>query len=189
MLSMPPDTTISAEPALMMSCASMGAFMPEPQTLLMVVAPVASGSLAPRAACRAGAWPCPAGSTQPMNTSSIRSGDNLARSTAAPITWEPSWCALKEERSPMNRPSGVRAAETMITGSETVAMVGVPQIFALGKATSLHDDNHMMRCKNYNGNEGIICREVDRPGRPVQVQHPQLSSSAKADDPVNAYAI
>jgi hypothetical protein len=97
--------------------------------------------------------------------------------------------ALKEERSPMNRPSGVRAAETMTTGSETVAMVGVPQIFALGKATSLHDDNHMMRCKNYNGNEGIICREVDRPGRPVQVQHPQLSSSAKADDPVNAYAI
>ena len=39
----------------MMSCASMVAFMPEPQTLLMVVAPVASGSLAPRAACRAGA--------------------------------------------------------------------------------------------------------------------------------------
>src|ERR1700682_6135747 len=53
MLSMPPDTTISAEPALMMSCASMVAFMPEPQTLLMVVAPVASGSLAPRAAARA----------------------------------------------------------------------------------------------------------------------------------------
>ena len=74
MLSMPPDTTMSAEPALMMSCASMVAFMPEPQTLLTVVAPVASGSLAPRAACRAGAWPCPAGSTQPMKTSSIRSG-------------------------------------------------------------------------------------------------------------------
>ena len=31
----------------MMSCASMVAFMPEPQTLLMVVAPVASGSFAP----------------------------------------------------------------------------------------------------------------------------------------------
>ena len=61
----------------MMSCASIVAFMPEPQTLLMVVAPVASGNLAPRAACRAGAWPCPAGSTQPMNTSSIRSGDKL----------------------------------------------------------------------------------------------------------------
>src|SRR3981189_2836785 len=55
MLSMPPDTTISAEPALMMSCASMVAFMPEPQTLLTVVAPLASGRLAPRAACRAAA--------------------------------------------------------------------------------------------------------------------------------------
>jgi hypothetical protein len=31
----------------------MVAFMPEPQTLLMVVAPVASGRPAPRAACRA----------------------------------------------------------------------------------------------------------------------------------------
>ena len=90
MLSMPPDSTIPAEPAWMMSCASMVAFMPEPQTLLTVVAPVASGNPAPRAACRAGAWPCPAGNTQPMNTSSIRSGDNVARSTAAPITWEPS---------------------------------------------------------------------------------------------------
>src|SRR5438552_3316673 len=100
MLSMPPDTTMLAEPALMMSCASMVAFIPEPQTLLMVVAPVASGSLAPRAACRAGAWPCPAGSTQPMNTSSTRSGDNLARSSAAPITWEPSLSALQEAGSP-----------------------------------------------------------------------------------------
>src|SRR2546423_989397 len=62
MLSMPPDSTISAEPAWMMSCASMVAFMPEPQTLLTVVAPVASGNLAPRAACRVGAWPWPAGS-------------------------------------------------------------------------------------------------------------------------------
>jgi hypothetical protein len=70
----------------MMSWASMVAFMPEPQTLLMVVAPVASGNLAPRAACRAGAWPCPAGSTLPMNTSSIFSGASVARSSAAPMT-------------------------------------------------------------------------------------------------------
>src|ERR1700721_3145211 len=134
MLSIPPDTTMSAEPAWMMSCASIVAFMPDPQTLLMVVAPTASGSLAPRAACRAGAWPCPAGSTHPMNTSSIRSGDNLARSTAAPITWEPSLWALKGTRSPMNLPSGVRAAETMTTGSEAVAMaalLGCRELFGL----------------------------------------------------------
>lgn len=40
--SMPPATTACAEPALMMSCASITAFMPEPQTLLMVVQPAAS---------------------------------------------------------------------------------------------------------------------------------------------------
>ncbi len=112
----------------MMSWASIVAFMPEPQTLLMVVAPVASGSLAPRAAWRAGAWPCPAGSTLPMNTSSIRSGASLARSRAAPITWEPSLWALSGDSSPMKRPSGVRAAETMTTGSEVAAM-----LISLGK--------------------------------------------------------
>ena len=48
--SMPPATTTFAEPALMMSCASMIAFMPEPQTLLMVVAPAASGMSAARPA-------------------------------------------------------------------------------------------------------------------------------------------
>ena len=127
MLSMPPDSTISAEPALMMSCASMVAFMPEPQTLLTVVAPVASGRLAPRAAWRAGAWPWPAGSTQPMNTSSILSGASLARSSAAPITCEPSLWALNGDSSPMKRPSGVRAAERMTTGSEAAAMAELPR--------------------------------------------------------------
>src|SRR6201986_1907373 len=83
MLSMPPDTTIPAEPALMTSCASMVAFMPEPQTLLTVVAPVASGSPAPRAACRAGAWPWPAGSTQPIRASSTRPGGPPGRDPGA----------------------------------------------------------------------------------------------------------
>src|SRR3984885_3318942 len=122
MLSMPPDTTISADPARMMSWASIVAFIPEPQTLLIVVAPVASGNPAPRAACRAGAWPCPAGSTQPMKPSSIRSGESPARSSEAAITWEPSWWAENGESSPMKRPSGVRTAETMTTGSEGVAI-------------------------------------------------------------------
>ncbi len=58
----------------------------------------------------------------------------------------------------MNRPSGVRAAETMTTGSEAVAMGG-SSIFTPGRAMPLNDNNHMMRCKNYNGNEGIIYRE------------------------------
>ena len=48
----------------------MAAFMPEPHILLIVVQPVASGRPAPSEAWRAGAWPWPAGSTQPMMTSS-----------------------------------------------------------------------------------------------------------------------
>src|SRR5438128_5801564 len=137
MLSLPPDSTFSALPALMMSCASMVAFMPEPQTLLTVVAPVASGSPAPRAACRAGAWPCPAGSTLPMKTSSMRSGASFARSSAAPITCAPSLCALNGDNSPMNRPSGVRAAERMTTGSALADITGSPV------RSLLYDDNHI----------------------------------------------
>ncbi len=42
------------------------AFSPEPQTLFTVTAPTAGGIPAAIAACRAGAWPMPAASTQPM---------------------------------------------------------------------------------------------------------------------------
>jgi hypothetical protein len=59
--------------------------MPEPHTLFTVVQPAASGRPAPSAAWRAGAWPWPAGSTQPMITSSTCSGLRPARSTAALI--------------------------------------------------------------------------------------------------------
>src|SRR5215831_19075382 len=100
MLSMPPDTTMLAEPALMMSCASMVAFMPEPQTLLTVVAPVAC---------------------------------------------EPSLWALKGDNSPMKRPSGVRAADRMTTGSET-AMRN-----SLSSGDLLYYIHHMMRRAIFNG--------------------------------------
>jgi hypothetical protein len=53
-----------------------------------------------------------------MNTSSTRSGANLARSSAALITCEPSLWALNGDNSPMKRPSGVRAADRMTTGSD-----------------------------------------------------------------------
>ena len=55
MLSMPPATTTSWLPALIRSWASITAFMPEPHTLLSVVAPVDAGSPAFSVACRAGA--------------------------------------------------------------------------------------------------------------------------------------
>src|SRR5258707_5734057 len=64
---------------------------------------------------------------------STRSGDNFARSSAAPMTWEPSLCALNGERSPMKRPSGVLAAETMTTGSEAAAMASRSEERRVGK--------------------------------------------------------
>ena len=64
--SMPPATIMSEEPAASASAAIIAAFMPEPHILLMVTASVDLGRPAPSAAWRAGAWPRPAGRTQPM---------------------------------------------------------------------------------------------------------------------------
>ena len=55
MLSMPPATTMSPEPATIRSCASIAAFIAEPHILLTVVQPAASGTPALSDACRAGA--------------------------------------------------------------------------------------------------------------------------------------
>ena len=66
MLSIPPATTMSADPAASASAAMMAACMPDPHILFTVVACTPSGSPAPSAAWRAGAWPSPAGSTHPM---------------------------------------------------------------------------------------------------------------------------
>ena len=90
MLSMPPATTISASPARIIESASITAFSPEPHTLLMVVALTETGHPAPIAACRAGAWPNPAGSTQPKITSSTAPGSTPPRLSASLITRLPS---------------------------------------------------------------------------------------------------
>ena len=50
MLSMPPAMTMSADPMASVSCASIVAFMPEPQTLLTVVQATDCGRPAPSAA-------------------------------------------------------------------------------------------------------------------------------------------
>src|SRR5260221_1844806 len=115
--SMPPATMISEEPEIKRSLANIAAFIPEPHILLMVVQPAASGRPAPSDAWRAGAWPCPAGRTQPISTSCTSSGRILARSTAARIAAAPSSGAAKPFSSPWNAPIGVRAAETMTIGS------------------------------------------------------------------------
>src|SRR5205823_6176234 len=116
--SMPPATMISLVPQARRSCANIAAFIPEPHILFTVVQPAASGRPAPSEAWRAGACPCPAGSTQPMITSCTSSGLILARSTAARIAAAPSSGAAKLLSSPWKPPIGVREAETMTIGSE-----------------------------------------------------------------------
>src|SRR4051794_23604660 len=115
--SMPPATTTSKEFTASRSCASIAAFIPEPHILFTVVQPAATGSPAPSDAWRAGAWPWPAGSTQPMITSWTSSGWTRARSTAARIAAAPSSGAAKPLSSPWNAPIGVRERPTMTIGS------------------------------------------------------------------------
>src|SRR6478736_6097030 len=115
--SMPPATMTSNEFRASRSCANIAAFIPEPHILFTVVQPAASGSPAPSEAWRAGAWPCPAGSTQPMSTSCTSSGRMRARSTAARIAAAPSSGAAKPLSSPWNAPIGVRERPTMTIGS------------------------------------------------------------------------
>ena len=83
--SMPPATITVAWPAESSSKAIIAAFMPEPHILFTVVAGVVLSSPAPSAAWRAGAWPWPAGSTQPKIRSSTSPGLTPACSTAALI--------------------------------------------------------------------------------------------------------
>ena len=87
--------------------------MPEPHTLLTVVQGTLSGSFAPSAAWRAGAWPMPAESTLPIQTSSTWEGSMPARRTAAPIAAAPSCGAVSDARPPRNEPMGVRAMLAM----------------------------------------------------------------------------
>src|SRR5688572_16272847 len=112
---MPPATTTLDEPALIASCACMIAFMPDPHTLLMVVQPVEAGRPAPSDACRAGAWPRPAGSTQPMITSSTWSAATPACSSAPVMAAAPSAGVGTPVNWPRKEPMAVRLAPTMTT--------------------------------------------------------------------------
>ena len=119
---MPPATITSAEPAASPSWAMMAACMPEPHILLTVVACTDVGRPAPSAAWRAGAWPRPAGRTQPMTIWSTFSGGSPARSTAALTAAAPSSVALTADSAPWKPPMGVRAKPAMTTGSEAWVM-------------------------------------------------------------------
>src|SRR5690242_371647 len=113
--SMPPATTTAAEPALIRSCPSMIAFMPEPHTLLMVVQPTAGGRPAPSEAWRAGAWPRLAVSTQPMITSLTSAGATPDCSSAARIAVAPRVGEGTPVNWPRKEPMAVRLAPAMTT--------------------------------------------------------------------------
>ena len=99
--------------------AVMIARMAEPQTLPTVTAPVEGGQPAASTAWRAGAWPTPAVSTQPMYAWSRAPGSTPARSMAAPSATAPSCGAVRPPSAPWNDPIGVRALLRMtISGIE-----------------------------------------------------------------------
>src|SRR5690606_11932104 len=117
MLSIPPATTTSTLPASNRSCPMIAACMPEPHILFNVVHTVDLASPAASAAWRAGAWPSPAGSTQPISTSCTASAASPLRSTAARIATAPNSGAGTPASSPCSAPMGVRALPTMTIGS------------------------------------------------------------------------
>src|SRR3990167_2267920 len=96
--------------------------MPEPQTLLMVVHGVLLETPAPKAACLAGAWPRPAGNTQPIMNSWIADGCNCARSITALITYEPNCVAVQSFNSPNKLPIGVLAKLAIMIGSFCIVL-------------------------------------------------------------------
>ncbi|MNV85263.1 hypothetical protein D3C71_1792030 [compost metagenome] len=121
--SMPPATTMLAEPALIRSWPSMMAFMPEPHTLLSVVAPVASGMPAAIAAWRAGAWPRLAGSTQPMITSETSAAGTPDCCSAAAMAAAPRVGVGTPLNWPRKEPMAVRLAAAMTMLDMAISLV------------------------------------------------------------------
>ena len=113
MFSCPPAMMISLSPSRMAWAASITAFRPEPQTLLMVKAGTSSGRPDFTTAWRAAFWPLPAVSTWPRITSLICAPLKPLRSSRALITVAPNSGAEVLARVPPNLPTAVRAAATI----------------------------------------------------------------------------
>src|SRR3954468_12664345 len=127
--SMPPATATSMSPTRMPWSASMTAFNPDPQTLLIVSAATRSGSPPWSAAWRAGFCPRPAETTLPMMHSSTIPGSMPARRTASAMASAPSCGAVNPFSAPRNLPVGVRTAET-ITDSRTTHLDALDDVGA-----------------------------------------------------------
>ena len=138
MFSMPPATIRSASPTRIAWLPSMAAFMPEPQTLLMVAAPTVAGMPALRAACRAGAWPAPACSTMPISTSSIWAASTPARRRAPRMATAPSSVAGSFAISPSKLPMGVRAPDRITTSRPLWLLTSSPRFLHACKIRSIN---------------------------------------------------
>ena len=96
--------TMSASPQRIACAASITAFRPEPQTLLIVIAGIGGGRPALIDAWRAGFWPLPAVSTWPRITSEICSGLMSYCASSARMTVAPSSGAGVLASAPPNLP-------------------------------------------------------------------------------------
>src|SRR5574341_405786 len=112
---MPPARTSSTSPTWMRLAARIAAIIPEPHTLFTVRAPAVTGTLAPMATWRAGAWPSPADRTLPKIASSTCPGSTPPRRSASAAAMLPSCVAGIAARLPLKLPMGVLAAPTMRT--------------------------------------------------------------------------
>ena len=112
MLSIPPATTISASPSIILCAACAIAFIPLAQTLFTVVT-TSFGKPANFAACRAGACPSWPASHSPSKHPVPVQALIPAFSTAALIATAPNCVAEKSFNAPPKLPIGVLTAETI----------------------------------------------------------------------------
>ena len=112
---MPPATTTSLIPKEIDCAASITDFIPEEQTLLIVVDGTEDGIPAFIADCLAGACPKPACTTFPNITSSTDSGDKFILFNAPEIAIAPKSTAETLDNDPRKLPIGVLTALTITT--------------------------------------------------------------------------
>src|SRR5258708_1243724 len=110
---MPPATATSMSPTRMPWSASITAFSPDPQTLLLVSAAPRSGRPPRSAAWRAGFCPSPAETTFPMMHSPMIPAPMPARLTASATASSRSSVALKPLSARRNFRVGVRTGLTI----------------------------------------------------------------------------
>src|SRR3954471_13025579 len=165
---MPPVTTTSMSPVLIIESAISTARIEDAQTLLIVSAGVSFGRPAGIAACRAGARPAPARSTWPMITYCGSCGWGPIRSSAPRMAIAPSAGASWDARPPPSLPKGVRTADTITDRDigKTLASEVEPGLEALGKGRDEPDGGlDVVQRDDLAGRVDVPRRQRDQPRR------------------------